>query len=72
VGTCFGGTPEIVVSGETGFIVNPRNTLGYAQALVKLLNNPDLAGEMGRKGNKRVKMEFSLEKQADAYLGLFR
>jgi len=68
VGTCFGGTAEIVVSGETGLIVNPRNTLGYAQALVRLLNDSALAKEMGEKGKKRVETVFSLEKQAEAYL----
>ena len=68
VGTCFGGTAEIVVSGETGFIINPRNTLGYAQALIRLLNDSDLAKQMGEKGKERVISEFSLERQADAYL----
>ena len=68
VGTCFGGTAEIVVSGETGFIVNPRNTLGYAQALIRLLNDSELAKQMGEKGKERVESQFSLERQANAYL----
>lgn len=48
-----GGNPEIVIHGETGFLVTPdaRET---ANACIKVLTNPQLAKEMGEKGKKRV------------------
>ena len=37
VGTCYGGTPEIVQDGITGFIVNPFNTGSMAEKLIYFL-----------------------------------
>ncbi len=70
VGTCFGGTPEIVVDGETGLIVDPRNAGAFAGALIALLRDPAKAEAMGERGRQRVRERFSLAKQAQAYLGL--
>lgn len=70
VGTTFGGTPEIVVDGETGFLVDPHNTEHFAQALITLLRDPKRAHHMGEQGRKRISECFSLEKQAKAYLAL--
>jgi glycosyltransferase involved in cell wall biosynthesis len=72
VGTCFGGTPEVVADGTTGIIVNPRNTVEFSNALITLLQNPDQAKKMGEVGKKRVQKDFSLEKQVEAYLQLFK
>ncbi|MCA9371228.1 MAG: glycosyltransferase family 4 protein, partial [Candidatus Peregrinibacteria bacterium] len=43
----FGGAPEIINDGETGFIVNPRDTKLYADAMIQLLSNPKEAARMG-------------------------
>ncbi len=71
VGTCFGGTPEVVADGTTGIIVNPRGTMEFSNALIALLQNPDQAKKMGEVGRKRVQKDFSVERQVDAYLKLF-
>lgn len=70
VGTTFGGTPEIVVDGETGFLVDPHNIEHFARMLLALLRDPQRAHHMGEQGKKRVSEYFSLEKQAKAYLSL--
>jgi len=70
VGTIFGGTPEVVRDGETGLIVNPRETEKFAQALVTLLKNPEKTKQMGARGRERVREEFSLERQCEKYLRL--
>jgi glycosyltransferase involved in cell wall biosynthesis len=72
VGTLFGGTPEIVVDRQTGFLVNPRETPQFARALLKLLSDDGLARRMGAAGRKRVDELFSIERQATEYLELFR
>lgn len=48
-----GGNPEIVVDGETGFLVAPdiRET---ANACIKVLTSPQAAKEMGEKAKNRV------------------
>ncbi|MDD2654849.1 MAG: glycosyltransferase family 4 protein [Candidatus Omnitrophica bacterium] len=62
VGTCFGGTPEIVKDGVTGYIVNPLNVGLMAQKITDLLKNPTKAKQFGEAGYERVKKDFSLEK----------
>lgn len=62
VGNCFGGTPEIIQDGVTGFIVNPLNTVLMSQKIIDLLQNPAKAEQFGRAGYERVKKYFSLEK----------
>ncbi|MFH1255391.1 MAG: glycosyltransferase family 4 protein [bacterium] len=75
VGTCFGGTPEAVIDGETGYIVNPLNVELMAEKIIDLLENPAKAKKFGQAGYDRVKREFTIEKQAEktrqAYLKSF-
>lgn len=61
VATNNGGTPEIVVDGETGILVPPKDPQTLAKALMKLLNDKNLARQMGRKGRERVEKNFTLE-----------
>lgn len=68
VGTCFGGTPEIVEDNVTGFIVNPFNTEVMAEKISYLLLNPDKAEEFGKRGYNKVKEKFNIEKWLDEYL----
>jgi glycosyltransferase involved in cell wall biosynthesis len=61
VSTDADGCGEAVLNGETGFIVPRRDPAALAQAILTLLEKPDLAKEMGEKGRKRVTEHFSLE-----------
>lgn len=63
VGTCFGGTPEVIKDGVTGFVINPFNVEGFADKITFLLNNPNIARKMGEAGQKRALEEFSMERQ---------
>lgn len=60
VGTCFGGTKEVVVHGETGFICDPRDIDTYAGHLTKLLSDRDMAGRFGCNGRTRALELFDL------------
>ena len=66
--TNHGGPPEIVVDGETGFIVAPRDYSSIARRMKELLSNPELRHEMGRKARKRVLENFTLERSAKRLL----
>ena len=63
VGTCFGGTPEVVKDNETGYIVNPYNEKELAEKIIDLLKNPEKAAQFGNNGRERVKNFFSLKSQ---------
>lgn len=71
VGTCFGGTPELVIDGETGYVVNPHDADAYADRLIRILKDPGMAKAMGEAGRKRVGASFSLSSQLDETLALF-
>ncbi|HAH04598.1 MAG: Glycogen synthase [Parcubacteria group bacterium GW2011_GWA2_43_17] len=60
VGTCFGGTPEIVEHNKTGFIVNPFNVVSLSAAVQTLLNDDKLRQLMGENGFKRLNNNFTL------------
>jgi glycosyltransferase involved in cell wall biosynthesis len=47
VATKVGGLPDVVVDGQTGFLVSPNSPEELADAILKIINNPDLAKSMG-------------------------
>jgi glycosyltransferase involved in cell wall biosynthesis len=60
VATRVGGSPEAVEDGVTGFLVPPRNSAALARAIVRLLEDRNLASSFGQAGRRRVEREFSL------------
>ena len=62
VATGIPGTNEVVVDGETGILVPPKNPKALADAIIKLLKDEKLRKKMGKAGRKRVEKEFSWEK----------
>lgn len=71
VGTCFGGTPEIVKDGETGYIVNPIYPERITDKVLELLNNVDKAEAFGLSGYKRVLVEFNQDHIAEQYIHVY-
>lgn len=71
VTTCFGGAPEAVIDGETGYVVNPYNVDALADRLTRLLTDHDLRERMGRAGRARVEAQFSLEHQVEQMLPIY-
>lgn len=59
--SAVGGNPEVVVNGETGWLVPPRDPAALARRLNQLLADPEHAAEMGRRARNRVERHFSLD-----------
>jgi glycosyltransferase involved in cell wall biosynthesis len=57
--TKVGGLQEIVVDGESGLLVKPGDPLQLAQALERLIKEPDTAMKMGKAARERVENNFS-------------
>jgi glycosyltransferase involved in cell wall biosynthesis len=72
VATCFGGSPEIVLDGQTGYIVNPHDVATMVRKISELLANNEKANRFGQAGYERAVKEFSIKKQADAYEAVYR
>jgi glycosyltransferase involved in cell wall biosynthesis len=67
VATAVGGTPEVVVNGETGLLVPPRSPAALASALAAILP-PDQRGRAyGIAGRARVEAAFTIERMVDDY-----
>jgi len=62
VATKIEGNDEIVVDGETGYLVPPADPQALAEAILRLLKDPSLRHQMGQKGRERVQMLFSLDR----------
>lgn len=58
VATDVGGTPEVVLDGQTGRLVAPGNPSALTEAMVAVLRDPRLAEEFGKAGRARVEARF--------------
>ncbi len=71
IATAVGGLPETVADGETGILVEAKNSKELASALNRLSNAPHLRETMGARGKERYKKMFSLNdmlnKMGDLY-----
>ena len=78
VASRVGGIPEIVIEGETGFLVDyaaddtERFTTDLAAKIRVLLDDPQRAGAMGLAGRKRVVQKFGWPSIAAATAELYR
>jgi alpha-maltose-1-phosphate synthase len=78
VASRVGGIPEIVVDGETGYLVSRDETgqSGFVRSLAarvqELLADPALAARMGAAGRRRVLERFTWPAIADATVELYR
>jgi glycosyltransferase involved in cell wall biosynthesis len=66
VATNTGGIPEVVVPGETGLLVPPRDPRALAQAMFRLLQDATLREDLGRWGRKLATARYSLAQMTDA------
>lgn len=57
-----GGIPEVVEDGVTGILVPPKDSKRIAEAVIYLLENPDVAKKMGKAGRERVKEYFTIQR----------
>lgn len=59
VGSRSGGAAEAVLPGRTGFLVDPDSKDDVAQAVLTILQDPQLAARMGSEGRRWALEEFS-------------
>ena len=61
IATNIGGSLDQVVDGATGFLIPPANAEALAEAIEKLMRNPELRQQMGVAGRERLHSSFALE-----------
>lgn len=62
VASATGGTPELVVDGETGVLVPPEDADALAREIIKLCQSPERLGSMRRAAFERGQANFTTER----------
>ena len=70
--TPHGAGSERVRNGETGFLVDPRDTDAVAGAILALLRDPAKSARMGSAGRKMVEEEFTWDAVGEKIAGRIR
>ncbi|MDI6591319.1 MAG: glycosyltransferase family 4 protein [Patescibacteria group bacterium] len=70
IGSNIGGTPDLIKDSQNGFLFEPKNVEQLAEKIKILLENKELAIEMGKKGREFVKKNFSNEKYIKNYISM--
>jgi glycosyltransferase involved in cell wall biosynthesis len=66
-----GGLRDLVVDGETGYLVPPRDVQGLREALERLLADRELRRRFGEAGRRRAAERFSWERATEATLAAY-
>jgi glycosyltransferase involved in cell wall biosynthesis len=66
------GAPEVVIPGETGFLVKPGDVQELADAISELLANPQLRARMGEAGRHRVDPAFRAETMVEQIASVYQ
>jgi len=69
--TDAGGSPELVVDGESGFVVPPRDARAIADAIERLYRDPDLRTRMGAAARERIATDFRNEDTVRKTIALY-
>lgn len=72
IATSVGALPEIVLDGETGWLVPPGDPDALAHALLYTLRHPDEARQRGQRGYQRLADDFSAEKMVGQTLDVYQ
>ena len=67
-----GGNPEVVIDGVTGLLVAPEDDKQLADALRRLLTQPELRRRFGRQGREFARTRFGLERVGELYNRLYQ
>lgn len=71
ISTRVGGVPETIRDNITGLLVEPEDSAGLAQAIIRLLKDQELCSSMGERGRQMVEEEYSTDKMVEGMNGLY-
>jgi D-inositol-3-phosphate glycosyltransferase len=71
VATAVGGLRDLVVDGETGIVVPPRDPAALRTALTQLLGDRDLRRRLGSAGRERARSGFSWDAVTEVTLAAY-
>jgi glycosyltransferase involved in cell wall biosynthesis len=72
IGARWHGIPSIIVDGDTGFVVSPKNSGELADAIEKFIVDPQIYPPMSEKARSRAHTFFTCKTVARTYYSLYR
>jgi glycosyltransferase involved in cell wall biosynthesis len=66
-----GGTKELVVEGETGFLVDQKRSDQIIEKMELLIKGPKLAKALGLNGQLRIRKHFEISKTIESYIEIY-
>ncbi|HEY8520456.1 MAG TPA: glycosyltransferase family 4 protein [Gammaproteobacteria bacterium] len=70
--TACGGSPELVVDGQSGIVVPVADSAAIAAAIERLRSDPALRRRMGEAARERIRTSFRIEDTIEQTLALYR
>lgn len=67
-----GGISELIIDGDTGFVVPPGSVKAMQKAILRLVTDESLSHSMGRAGRTRYEQHFSLRKMTQPTIALYQ
>jgi glycosyltransferase involved in cell wall biosynthesis len=64
VNSAIGWAQELIIDGESGFLVHPKDHDLFSDRIISLMSDPILVKEMGIKAAERITAVFDIEKKA--------
>lgn len=72
VATRVSGSEDVIQHENNGLLVETEDYAGMAEALLALLNNPQVARQYGRAARQTIVQGYSLEHVTDRYIEIYR
>ena len=67
-----GGVPEVIEDGVSGLLFTPKNPVSIAEALDKLIKDPELRKKISENGRKKIEKLFAYEVMGEKILNLYQ
>ena len=67
-----GGIPELIVEGETGWLVEPGNPASLAERIIAALDDPERLHRMGELARKLLREQFEPDKITSDVLTVYQ
>jgi glycosyltransferase involved in cell wall biosynthesis len=71
IGSDYGGIPDVIKHGETGYIFQNGNTLQLKEQIESILSDSELRKQFVEKAYQRALQDFSIAKTVDGYEAFF-
>ena len=71
ISTKVGGIPELVTDSKNGLLVDPANSEQLTEGIMTLLQNPEFAEELGKRGRRLVEEKFSWRLMTNEVVDLY-